>query len=278
MRVSRYSKYKKGDSFEGFIIKQPLGRTDSGHYKAGFICHCGNVFIRTFSNMKREGGVTTKGCKDCVIRHTSSFKIKYECQDSRLYNIWYNMHNRCLNPKNKHYFLYGGRGITVCKEWLSANPEGFNNFYKDMGIPDKHLTLDRIDVDGGYSKINCRWADTKTQANNKRDNHYVMYEGKEYTIQLLSEGLNIKANTLLYRLRRGWTLEEAVLGTRKKVWERPYKDRINKEDFDRMLVLRYQEGLTISALAKEFGVDSGNLSRVFRDKQVIAYYDKEVVK
>lgn len=81
----------------------------------------------------------------------------------KLYNTWYLMKTRCDNPKCKYYDRYGGRGISICKEWYS-----FDQFVADMGDRPEGLTLDRIDNDSGYSKSNCRWATAKEQNNNKR--------------------------------------------------------------------------------------------------------------
>lgn len=75
----------------------------------------------------------------------------------RLKQNWSDMHRRCSNPKRADYERYGGRGITVCKEWSS-----FEVFLSDMGYPPEGRTLDRIDGSLGYSKANCRWA-TKEQ-------------------------------------------------------------------------------------------------------------------
>ena len=85
------------------------------------------------------------------------------------------MKQRCFNPKHKFFMRYGGRGITVCDRWLGVY--GFRNFIEDMGPkPDDGLTengisrytLDRLDVDGNYTKDNCRWATWIEQANNKK--------------------------------------------------------------------------------------------------------------
>ena len=74
------------------------------------------------------------------------------------------MVQRCTNPKNDHWQYYGGRGIKVCSQWLV-----FDNFLADMGErPQRLLTLDRIEVNGNYEPGNCRWADWKTQAANRR--------------------------------------------------------------------------------------------------------------
>ena len=76
------------------------------------------------------------------------------------------MVGRCNNPKNSSYKNYGGRGITVCEEWLDVR-----NFiaWCEMTHPNiEDISLDRIDNDKGYSPENCRWADKTTQAINQR--------------------------------------------------------------------------------------------------------------
>ena len=93
-----------------------------------------------------------------------------------LYKTWENMKQRCFNPNNPKFHNHGGRGITVCDEWVVD----FLCFLKDVGEkPNPEHSLDRIDNNGNYCKENIRWADKQTQALNRRfkDNGLCKYKG-----------------------------------------------------------------------------------------------------
>jgi hypothetical protein len=82
-----------------------------------------------------------------------------------LYRTWYGMISRCHNEKNGSFSYYGAKGVVVCDEWLN----NFEQFKSDMGNKlCKDYSIDRINPYGNYEPKNCRWADKKTQANNKR--------------------------------------------------------------------------------------------------------------
>jgi hypothetical protein len=80
------------------------------------------------------------------------------------YRAWKGMKNRCSRKADRRYADYGGRGIAFDPRWGD-----FASFLEDMGPrPSAYHSLDRIDNDGDYTPINCRWATREQQAQNKR--------------------------------------------------------------------------------------------------------------
>lgn len=123
------------------------------------------------------------------------------------YCVWDAMKQRCLNPRQKNYSSYGGRGIKVCERWLK-----FDAFIADMGRrPSKRHTLDRIDNDGDYEPGNCRWAMRKVQQRNRRANHVITLHGLSATLVEWSERTGISDKIISARIHNsGWTPEKAV--------------------------------------------------------------------
>lgn len=140
---------------------------------------------------------------------------------SRLNSIFNGMKHRCYNPKDKFYKDYGARGIIVCAEWndrdrvstLHNATKGFLAFKKwalENGYNDK-LTIDRIDVNKGYSPDNCRWVSALVQANNTRSNHYLTYKGKTQSLADWCRELNLNYGTVRSRINRNkWSVEKAL--------------------------------------------------------------------
>lgn len=170
-------------------------------------CSCGNYKeIRIDSLL--NGRTISCGCFAKEVQRKR--KTKHGMIKSRLYSIYYGMHQRCENP-NAHYFeYYGGRGISICSEWCGEN--GFNNFYEwamKNGYSD-NLTIDRIDGNFGYSPLNCRWITKMEQQQNLRTTVKIHVDGEELTLKEASQKYGINARNIYLRIKSGWSDEDAV--------------------------------------------------------------------
>lgn len=118
------------------------------------LCDCGNIkYADSCSLVTRK--TTSCGCVVPNFKHGGWKKSSY--------NTWRAMIRRCINPTDKDYPRYGGKGVTVCPAWLD-----YKTFASDMGEPVGDETLDRIDTYGNYEPSNCRWASLPVQARNIR--------------------------------------------------------------------------------------------------------------
>lgn len=166
------------------------------------ICECGTKCIVTARNL------ITEMAKSCGCSKRESMRrvaLKHGGSGTRLYSIWCNMKDRCNNPKNSHYYRYGGRGIAVCSEWIN-DFSSFESWALSHGYSDE-LSIDRINNDLGYYPDNCRWVTNKKQQNNKSTNHLITYQGKTMNVTEWAEETGIPAKTLYDRLSYNWTLD-----------------------------------------------------------------------
>lgn len=161
-------------------------------------CDCGRLRECQASCLK-AGTVNSCGCK--TSEHCWTAKTVHNLTNTRIHHIWSNMKQRCYNKKSRAYRLYGERGVVVCDEWRN----NFMRFYRWAKANNykENLTLDRIDVNGNYCPENCRWVDNITQQNNKRNSHYLTYNGRTYTVSEWGRITGIKPGTIFARLRRG---------------------------------------------------------------------------
>lgn len=122
------------------------------------------------------------------------------------YRIWNTMKGRCLNPRNKDYPKYGGRGVTVYLRW-----HDFMNFFADMGRrPSPSHTVDRINNDGNYEPENCRWATMAEQCSHRKTCRYLEVDGKVMTITQWERHVGMNKGIIRQRLRLGWPAALAV--------------------------------------------------------------------
>lgn len=162
-------------------------------------CDCGRRSIL----MPNTPGLIPTNC-GCVKRVAV---ITHGQHGTAEYKSWRAMIDRCTNEKSPGYPFYGGRGITVAKEWVQS----FEAFIRDVGPrPSRAFSLDRIENNGNYERGNVRWATRKEQENNKRSNRLLTHDGKTMTLAQWSDHIGLNYNSLRTRLRKGWPLERVL--------------------------------------------------------------------
>jgi len=197
-------------------ISDYKGKSGEIHWEC--YCNCGNKEIIIVRGYRLTSGKTKScGClqKDMVKQSNH----KHGLSHTSIYHTWSTMKARCYNINNHRYVRYGGRGIRVCERWLYS----FENFYADMGNkPLSELSIDRIDNNLHYScgrceecikngwKMNCRWATSKIQGRNTKNNVKLEYNGKILCLSEWAEIVNIDIATLSSRYKKGWTIEEIL--------------------------------------------------------------------
>lgn len=124
---------------------------------------------------------------------------------SRLYSIWKDMKSRCLNVKHKSFHNYGGRGITICEEWIT-DFESFQSWAVSNGYTDD-LQIDRLDNNDGYSRYNCRFITHAENSRNRRDTKLdwdkvkiirELSNTKEYTQKDIAKMFNVSCMSINY--------------------------------------------------------------------------------
>lgn len=173
-------------------------------------CECGETVTAEMEPM-RSGKKVSCGCRRHEflrlgsIRHGASM-ANGDPKLKRAFGIWASMRQRCNNPRKRAYQWYGARGITVCPEW-----DTFEGFVSDMGTPDEGMTIERLNVNEGYSKLNCTWIPESKQCENKTTTLRVVFQGVEWCLKSLCRHLNLKYMRVYKRYRiRGWDIERAL--------------------------------------------------------------------
>lgn len=168
-------------------------------------CDCGSEPKAIRYSQLVYGNTVSCGCHRKSILDQS--RLKHGLRYKREYKVWTGIKERCYNPNNKDYQVYGGRGIKMSEEWKND----FEAFYRDMGdAPTPEHTIDRKDNNLGYTKENCRWATRKEQANNKTNNLLFTIDGEVKTLSEWCDLHGIKLGTAATRIKRGMLPEYAV--------------------------------------------------------------------
>lgn len=185
------------------ISGQRFGRwvvIERGERKSYWLCRCDCGTIKeVYGGSLKNGHSPSCGCK----------KRKHGYEGTKVYRLWSYMKERCFSPQHKSYDTYGGRGITVCDEWL--DPKTFIEWALANGYEEgTELTLDRIDPNGNYEPNNCRFATVLEQQNNRRNNHIVTIKGETKTIAEWAREYNMGPKTLRHRIMVGWAEEDLL--------------------------------------------------------------------
>lgn len=190
-------------------------RRESGEgwrYLADMRCDCGGLRVVERGNLSAKKFDARcsicSGNKGGKISHGNSISRKeldpigYKC-----YYTWQAMKRRCGNPSDKRYSRYGGRGISVCQQWLDS----YEQFKMDMGLPPStDHQIDRIDNNGNYCPENCRWVSRTENARNKSNNHTLTAFGETLTLSEWSTKTGLTRESIAARLNRGYVPEDAL--------------------------------------------------------------------
>lgn len=186
---SRFGRLSVVERFPSYMGKKKT------YYRC--VCDCGNEVFVSSCNLGKH--CNSCGClsKEIVSERFST----HGKSNTKLFVIWTDMRNRCLKERDREYKNYGGRGVTICVEWLD-----FQNFHDwaiangyDENAPRGQCTLDRIDVNGNYEPSNCRWVDMKVQSRNRRNNVRFSLNDESRTIAEWAEISGLPYSTIYYR-------------------------------------------------------------------------------
>ena len=194
-----------GQKFGYLTVLRRHGTTNTKTKKATWLCRCdcGNKVVRISQNLRLADKHRPNAMPNCGCMNGET--VRRACDghgmtETRQWCIWRNMKSRCLNPKDKDWANYGGRGISICETWAAS----FETFWQDMqdGYED-YLTIERIDVNGPYTKSNCRWATVKEQGRNKRDTRMIDTPLGRMPLAEAAECFGLKYVTLYARYKKG---------------------------------------------------------------------------
>lgn len=197
---------RAGDRYGNLTVVARAGSNRHGQTMWECRCDCGAVVVKSVVFFNNGGQQCSKSCPLGVhVKHGGSTHT----HKSKEYGAWVDMKRRCLNPNAKNYARYGGRGITVCPQWVNS----FEAFLADVGAaPQTHrASLDRVDNDGNYEPSNVRWSTPKEQTRNRKVTKKVVIAGEELPLAEVAERWGVNYHTVLARYRKGFRGGDLVI-------------------------------------------------------------------
>ena len=166
-------------------------------------CDCGKECVVSYYNIMNGH---TRSC-GCIQREfISSRNTVHGGIGDRLYRVWRNIITRCTYEKGQEYYLYGGRGIKVCQEWLhdyKAFKEWAYSHGYDENAEKFKCTIDRIDTNGDYCPENCRWVSQLVNDNNRRTSVYITVNGERITMSNAARKYGVSYKSLASGIKKG---------------------------------------------------------------------------
>ena len=159
-----------GQRFNRLSVISRAGTDKRGEARWECLCDCGNKTVVLGSHLRR-GETQSCGCfakersRETIMRIPNRGHYTHRGSKTRLYQIWYNMKTRCLNPNNRAFKWYGAVGITICPEWMQF--ENFQRWALQSGYKED-LTIERKNPFGNYEPSNCTWIPKSEQRQNQR--------------------------------------------------------------------------------------------------------------
>lgn len=191
-----------GDRYGNLTVIELLGQSDKDrHYQSRVRCDCGREYVT------RDTFLITKKITKCP-RCSQLDAQKHGLSDTPLFYMWQGMRDRCFNSKSKVFSRYGGRGITVCQDWLDSNnfiEWAIKNGYKEG------LWLGRKDVDGNYEPSNCIFATQEELTKYRKNVIKIHYEGQLLTLSEIEKITGLSHELIYQRLtKNGWSEYDAT--------------------------------------------------------------------
>ena len=187
---------RTGKRYGKLVVESCAGIGDHHEFTWNAVCDCGGKIVAQGSALS-NGRTKSCGCLKCP--HGQSRTTEYR--------TWRQMKVRCLNHKNKYYNSYGGRGISICDEWVDS----FTSFFSCVGKkPSAQHSIDRINNDGNYEPGNVKWSTRMEQQHNTQRVRKLTYLGETLCIREWSRKIGRSANTITKRLNRGWPIENVL--------------------------------------------------------------------
>ena len=201
---------KIGEKFNKLtIIKEVNGHIRKNGYKERKVlcrCKCGNIKEILYYSVKSG---KTKSCGCLFKEKTKIIHTKHGMNNTKFYYIFGKIKQRCFYKNCKDYKYYGGRGIKCeWKSFIEFRDDMYKSYLEHKKNND-YTSIDRMNNDKNYNKKNCRWATRKEQMNNRKNNHFITFNGKTQTIAQWADELNIKYQILERRINRNWSIEKS---------------------------------------------------------------------